>query len=386
MQVSLVWLSALAFVLMAVSSLFIYWGFKQIKHLENFAGFDSFADTPSVTIIVSALNEAQTIKPALLSLLAIDYPNLSVIAINDRSTDNTGTVLDAIAKQYGTRLKVIHIDALPSGWLGKNHALHCGAAKANSDYILFTDADIVFDPQAISRAVRYCETNRLDHLSLIFDVVAKSGLLQLLILSFSVGLMARFQPWRVATSPKHYFGVGAFNLIRRSVYVAIGGHAQNPMAVIDDVQLGQLVKQNGYRQDALFGLKSVSVEWYPSVPALVRGLEKNLFSGFEYSLLLVIAATITNFVARVWPWIGLIASSGASQLFCLATILINLIFYVLLLKDYRWTYHCLLFMPVVAPLEMFIWWRSTLLTLMRGGITWRGHFYALEEIKNSAKK
>ena len=244
----------------------------------------------------------------------------------------------------------------------------------------------MFDPKAISRAVRYCEMKKFDHLSLIFDVVAKSGLLQLLILSFSVGLIARFQPWRVATSPKRYFGVGAFNLIRRSVYVAIGGHAQNPMAVIDDIQLGQLVKQNGYRQDALFGLKSVSVEWYPSVPALIRGLEKNLFSGFEYSVLVVIAATVINCIVRVWPWIGLVALTGTNQLLCLATISINLIFYALLLKDYRWTYHCLLFMPVVAILEMFIWWRSTLLTLVRGGITWRGHFYALKTIKNSIKK
>ena len=369
---------------MLALAVFVYAGFKQIKHLEETDGFDDqdLLRAPSVTIVVSALNEGQTIKPALLSMLAVDYPNLSIIAINDRSTDDTGAVLDAMSmEQSGGRLKVIHIDTLPEGWLGKSHALHLGAAQATSDYVLFTDADVVFDPLVIARAVRYCETKQIDHLSLFFDVVARSALLQMLIISFSVGLMARFQPWRVATSPKYYFGVGAFNLIRRSVYVAIGGHAQNPMAVIDDIKLGELVKAKGYKQDALFGLKSVSVEWYPSVRALVRGLEKNLFSGFDHSLGLVIAATAFTLVVRIWPWIGMLVMTGPSRYLCMAAALTNLVFCAALLKGYTWSYRCLLFLPVVGIVEIYTWWRATILTLLRGGVTWRGHFYSLAEIK-----
>ena len=383
-QVSLFWMSLFAALFMLVLALFVYSGFKQIKHLEAFSGYDSqdLLSAPSVTIIVSALNEAQTIQPALLSMLALEYPILSIIAINDRSTDETGAVLDALSQeQIGNRLKVIHIDTLPAGWLGKSHALQQGATQAHSDYLLFTDADVVFDRQAISRAVRYCETKQIDHLSLFFDIVARSALLQMLIISFSVGLMARFQPWRVATSTKHYFGVGAFNLIRRSVYVDIGGHAHNPMAVIDDIKLGELVKSKGYKQDALFGLKSVSVEWYPSVRALVRGLEKNLFSGFDHSVALVAAASVFTLVVRVWPWIGLFVMTGPTRYLCLIAALTNVMFCAALLHGYKWSYRCILFLPIVGVVEMYIWWRATILTLIRGGVTWRGHFYPLAEIK-----
>ena len=190
-QVSLFWMSLFAALFILVLALFVYSGFKQIQHLEAFSGYDSqfLPSAPSVTVIVSALNEAQTIQPALLSMLALEYPNLSIIAINDRSTDDTGAVLDALSQeQIGNRLKVIHIDTLPAGWLGKSHALQQGAAQATGDYLLFTDADVVFDRLAISRAVRYCETKQVDHLSLFFDIVARSALLQMLIISFSVGL------------------------------------------------------------------------------------------------------------------------------------------------------------------------------------------------------
>src|SRR5207248_653474 len=109
-------------------------------------------DAPRVSIVISALNEADTIEPALRSVLALDYPDLEVVVVDDRSTDATPEILDRLCCEHPA-LKVVHVRELPPGWLGKNHALQHGASLASGEYILFTDADVMFGPSAVSRAV-----------------------------------------------------------------------------------------------------------------------------------------------------------------------------------------------------------------------------------------
>ncbi|MCI5159154.1 MAG: glycosyltransferase family 2 protein, partial [Candidatus Electrothrix sp. AUS1_2] len=122
---------------------------------------------PSVSVIIPACNEEQELETALTSVLSLDYPNLEIIVLDDRSTDATPQILDRMASQH-PRLRVIHITELPAGWLGKNHALHLGAARATGEYLLFTDADVHYTPDTLRRAVARMETRTLDHLSLIF--------------------------------------------------------------------------------------------------------------------------------------------------------------------------------------------------------------------------
>ncbi|MEQ1731529.1 MAG: glycosyltransferase, partial [Vicinamibacterales bacterium] len=111
---------------------------------------------PLVSIIVAARNEAHGIESGVRSLLALSYPALEVIVVNDRSTDSTGAILDRV-RQEDPRLIVVTVDRLPPGWLGKNHALAVGAATSHGSLLLFTDADIVFDPSTIGRAVAVIE-------------------------------------------------------------------------------------------------------------------------------------------------------------------------------------------------------------------------------------
>ena len=339
---------------------------------------------PRVSIIVSALNEASTIEPALRSLLGLDYPNYEVIAINDRSSDSTGQILNILA-QSDKRLKVHHIHKLPSGWLGKNHALHLGAQHASGQYLLFTDADITFSTQVLAQAINYCQINHVDHLSLIFRVIANTPLLKMTMASLSSGLMALFQPWKVATSNSHYFGIGAFNFVRREAYLKSGGHAAIAMAVLDDIELGKIIKQNGFKQAALLGLGSVSVEWYPSVIALIKGLEKNVFCGFKYRLGLVAAATVSTLVMRVLPWLSVIAAEGLARGLSVLTVIVIAILYAFLLKKMNWGYRPLLYLPVVCFIELFVWWRGSLITIARGGISWRGTFYPLKELRTAMR-
>src|SRR5436190_19238136 len=94
------------------------------------------APPPRLTVILTALNEERGIEAALRSLLGSDYPGLEIIAIDDRSTDSTGAILDRLAAGH-PQLRVLHVRSLPHGWLGKNHALWQGTLDARGDYFLF---------------------------------------------------------------------------------------------------------------------------------------------------------------------------------------------------------------------------------------------------------
>src|SRR2546423_821839 len=125
---------------------------------------------PPLSVVVPALNEEATVEAAMRTLLALDYPDLEIIGVDDRSTDETGAILDRLAAE-DARLRVTHVRELPPGWLGKNHALHVGSAVARGEWILFTDADVHFERDALRRAVRYAVYRRLDHLVVVPQVL-----------------------------------------------------------------------------------------------------------------------------------------------------------------------------------------------------------------------
>jgi glycosyltransferase involved in cell wall biosynthesis len=370
--------AVLLFVGVSAICLNVGFGARRLRCLKD---IEIDGPLPKVSIVVTALNEADTIEPALLSLLKLDYPELEIIVINDRSTDATASILERIAGAH-PMLRVVHINALPVGWLGKNHALLQGAQIASGEYLLFTDADVVFAPDAVSRAVSYARLHAVDHLTLLFDVIARTQLLRMMLLSFAVAFMARFQPWKVNQSSELFVGIGGFNMVRRDAYFAAKGHAAIPMAVLDDLALGQLMKRSGYRQHVLNGVEMVAVEWYRSTCDLGKGIEKNIFAAFDYQLIRLLGVTALMLAGRVWPWIALFVTDGLIWLFSAATIVVGLALYAYLLAIRGWSWRCLAFAPIVPLVELWMWWKGSLSTLTRGGIVWRGTFYPLKDIRD----
>ena len=112
-----------------------------------------------VSIIVPARNEEESIEQALTQLLVLDYDNYEIIAVNDRSTDRTGEIMENLAAESSARgqLRVIHHHELPKGWLGKTHAMWTATNHAAGDWLLFTDADVMFKPESLRRALAYAE-------------------------------------------------------------------------------------------------------------------------------------------------------------------------------------------------------------------------------------
>ncbi|MGN6702415.1 MAG: glycosyltransferase [Burkholderiaceae bacterium] len=370
--------SVLVFIATCAAAAVLVAGGRRLRALRDVPPIDDLR-APSMSVIVAALNEAGTIEPALRSLLALDYPDLEIVAVDDRSTDATPAILDRLAADY-PRLRVLHVEHLPAGWLGKNHALWQAAQSARGEYLLFTDADVHFEASALRRAARHCRAHALDHLSVFPSMPSGTLLLDMLMLQFGVGFLLRYRPWKVQSSGRHYLGQGAFNMVRHDAYRAAGGHAAIPMAVIDDMMLGQLMKRHGCRQDVLIGQDMLSVRWYPNVRAMFAGLRKNIFAAFDYRLPPLIAASAGLAAIGIWPWLGL-AAGGATRAVNLATIAVNLLLYGGMARTAGWSLACLLWLPLATPLTLAMWWQACLLTLARGGIVWRGTRYPLAELR-----
>lgn len=340
-------------------------------------------DLPSVSLIVPARDEARAIEKALRTMLTLDYPRLEVIAIDDRSTDGTGEIMDRIAADED-RLKVAHVETLPGGWLGKNHAAHVGVQSASSEFLLFTDGDILFDPLILRRAMRLVEERRLDHLVLLPDPLPETFWEKVLVNFFMVTLLTASQAAfaRFSWAKKAYLGVGAFNLVRRSAYAGIGGHEPLRMEVADDVCLGKLIKQGGYRQDVFVATEDLKVKWqHGGVWGIVRGLEKNSFAAMNFSVAGALFGCTMLTLALIAP--PVLALAGPAELripMGLMAVANQLMFLVTAWRN-RTPLLTGVLHPVGAALFILTIVRSMVITLRAGGIRWRDTFYPLDALR-----
>jgi hypothetical protein len=337
---------------------------------------------PRLSVVVAALNEEETLEQAMHTLLSLDYPDLEIIAVDDRSSDRTGDILDRLAG-HSSRLRVVHVESLPSGWLGKNHALHLGSQQASGEYILFTDADVHFQPTALQRAVQYVMERNLDHLTL-FPNLALEGFWEKLAVAFFGTMFSLYtRPWRVSDlKSQAYVGVGAFNLVRTSAYREMGGHTSLPMDVADDVKLGKCMKRNGGNADCLLSGPLVHVRWVVGIQGLINGLTKNMFAGFGFQASYAIAGALTIFVMAAWPIIGIFDGPMGARLLCAGA------FAMMLGAADMATPAMLEFSPLYglafpfgALIFLYILFRSMFFTLHQGGIVWRGTFYPLQDLR-----
>ena len=372
-------LAAFTFCGLLVSAVEMALGARATKYLRDVAGDGE--DWPAVSIVVGARNEERNIRSALESLLALDYPNLEIIAVDDRPDDRTSAIVDELADEQ-SRLKVIHITELPSGWLGKNHALWTGAQEATGEYLLFTDADVVMAPTSVRRAMAYVLEKKLDHLAVAPVAVVKGTLLSMLVGTFFYLFIMGVKPWRARRpASRKYIGIGAFNLVRADVYGSVGTHEAIAMRPDDDMMLGKVIKKHHFRQDVLHGIDMLDVEWYSSIREMVVGLEKNSFAAFNYNPAYAFVSCVIMFVFLVFPVVAIFLTTGIAQL-------LNILIVALLIVSYGDSarFHGLrIWQGVgVAPMAcvlVYIIARSSIKALINKGIYWRGTHYPLDELR-----
>jgi len=372
----MLWLSAFVLLAWLGASLLVTYGSLKLRRLDRFAPAADATGLPSFTIVVPARNEASTLGPAMRSLLGLDYPLFNVIAVNDRSEDGTGDLLNGFDDP---KLTVLHVAELPPGWLGKNHALNLGARQATGDWLLFTDADIVFASDTLRRVATALMQSGVDHLCALPRLTGASHALKAALPVFSLCFGLAQKPWQASNpTSRASIGIGAFNLVRKAAYVAVGGHKRIADAPHDDLELGKLVKQAGYLQECLIADRSLSVEWYQTLPQFIHGLEKGTFAVLNYRLTLVILISLELLGFFLWPFAGLFLLHGAALALLAAAAGAMLALGTLGAHQLRFSPLYGLAYPLGAIVMVVTLWNSALRIRSRGGLEWRGTFYPIE--------
>ncbi len=358
----------------------VAYGAVRLPWIKDFAPA-SDADCPRISILFAARDEEEKLPAALATLMEIDYPDLEVIAVDDRSQDSTGRILERFAAAH-PRLRVVHITQLPAGWLGKPHALQKAYAASTGDWLLFTDADVRFKHDTLRRAIALVKARNLEHLTLMGDVEMVGFWETVLITFFGMAFHIATDPYRVANpNSRAYVGVGAFQLLKRAAYETSGTHRRLAMEVVDDMKLGKIIKQSGFRSSAGVAQDFVVVRWHAGLGNLVRGVTKNFFAGVGYSVPLVAIAVVALLLMNVAPIFGVFFGQGWTRIFAVAAFIIALCFHTGVDIGMRVSPFYAFTHPLGSLLFSYMLLRSTVVTLKQGGIIWRDTFYPLDDLK-----
>ena len=373
---ALIWLSRLVDTSIGVRTL------VNISHPEWDRNPATEQGSPPVTIIVPARNEERAIGEALSRLLTLDYSNYEVIAIDDRSTDDTGKTMDEIALSSHGKLKVLHVKELPPGWMGKAHAMWTAAKQASGDWLLFTDADVMFRPDCLRRAISYAEAEHADHLVLFPRTIMKRPGEKIMLAFFQLMFVFGHRPWKVADpKAKDHIGVGAFNLVRRQVYEAVGTYEALRFEVVDDMKLGKVIKNAGFRQRNVLGGDLLEIHWAQGARGVVRNLTKNFFAVMSFQWWRAIGFCFVAAFLNIMPFAGVFWAHGwavfpyAVALGCISFLYLGMS----LFSDVRPWY--VLLHPLGTVLFIYTMLRSMFFVVQNGGVEWRGTVYPLDELR-----
>jgi chlorobactene glucosyltransferase len=238
-------------------------------------------EQPTVSVLIPARDEAAAIQRCLESVLAQDHAVAEVIVLDDRSTDGTGDIVDALARS-DDRLRRIVGRELPGGWKGKNWALHQAVAEARGEWLLFVDADVQLSDQAVRQALGAARAHGAQMVSWFAQLEMRT-FWERQLMPFIADFIVLFSPLHKVNDPAedHCIANGQFILIRREVYDEVGGHAAIRGTIIDDVGLARAVKFAGFAMHMAFALGLMQTRMYASFGQIWRGWSKNFFPAMQ---------------------------------------------------------------------------------------------------------
>jgi glycosyltransferase involved in cell wall biosynthesis len=358
------------------------WRIGEVADLTSTEWSVGPSGSPTLAVIVPARDEERDLRATLEALAAQEYPWLRVVVVDDRSRDATGAIAEEFAQAWPERFRAVHLEDLPEGWMGKTWALEVGCEQVrDADWLLFTDADVQHSPSILWRALGYAETQELDHLVVLPTLVLRRWTEGVMLGFFTVLSLWAMRPWRVrdVKARRDIAGVGAFNLVRREAFEEIGGWRPQAMMVVEDAAVGARMKAAGMRTDVAFAPGRVLVHWASGLRGIVRTLTKNIFATVNFRPWLLLLACVAIVVMCLAPVAGL---------FWVGTLLPCVVVMVAIARCYAemarltgiparygwgWT--------LGAGAMLWAMLRSMAVVMVRRGVTWRGTFYPLQELR-----
>ena len=343
-------------------------------------------DAPTISVLVPARNEEQTIGECLGALLAQDYPNLEIVVLDDGSTDGTRAALAAIDDR---RVRVMTGTPLPYGWTGKNWACHQLATAARGDVLCFVDADTLLEPETISRAAGEISDGKLGLVSMLLHSETGTVAEGVLMPCVNYALLA-FLPAKLIERPGAddiAVALGPFIMVTREAYDAAGGHAGEPAHIVDDMRLARSVKAAGYPVALRNGSGLVSTRWYTGFREIWDGFSKNAYGGVGYRPSVVFGALFVIVPVLVFPFLALGAGVWTGGALALPAFQVSLILSTRTItsragKDPLWSVP---FHPVMVSVWAGTLARSALLARSGREVEWKGRQYATRPPEGSAR-
>jgi glycosyltransferase involved in cell wall biosynthesis len=363
--------------LMAVALMlgtYIWVGFALARLSWNPPAASFSTPLPQVTIVIPARNEAADIEATIRSLLNQEMVQVSIIVVNDHSSDATPQILARFAND--ARVQVLHDPPLTPGWLGKVNAMQFGLNHTQADLLLFADADIHFAPKTLATAVAEMQFRELDFLSLLPKVTSESHIEHALLPAYYLGVAQLAGPGLRNPQSPCALAAGAFMLIKRRVLTEIGGLEPLHDQALDDVTLARILKVRAYNIDVFAAPEFLTVRLFKSNYDAFWGLTKNGLAMVSNRWWLVPPMLFGNALGLWLPglcvFFGLWQRNWAAVILALAALLIQ----GAVATRCRWLFdfrYGRLWCAWLEPIPVTCCYiRATYYRLRRGGVFWRG--------------
>lgn len=276
---------------------------------------------PKVSVVVAAKDEQDNIAACVETMLRQDYPSFDVTVVNDRSGDDTAAIVERIAAA-DPRVRLLNIDRLPEGWCGKNHAMWRGIAQTDGEYLCMIDADCrQVSDRTLSVAVQRATDEKTDLLS-VLPTLEMKGFWENVVQPVCGGIMMIwFQPEKVnAPHRPEAYANGAFMLMRREVYHAIGTHEAVRDQVNEDLRMAEAVKRSGRRLRVIQNEGLYVVRMYSSLRQILNGWTRIFYGTFgtmrrmTVGLVVLAVMGLLPYAAALAGWLGWAMAGSAALL------------------------------------------------------------------------
>jgi glycosyl transferase family 2 len=347
--------------------------------------------TPKVSVILPARNEEQYIGRCLDTLLAQDYPNFQIIAINDSSSDKTGKIM----QEYSDKdPRVIYVSAppKPNGWAGKNWACYQGYLESVGEVLMFTDADTEHASNTMSLAVQHMQSQNLDALTAVPHLVCPDFWTKITLPALATFLHTRFSPLRVNDpNVKTGYFFGSFFTITKATYEAVGTHQGVRQELVEDGALGGKVKSSNFRMKMVRGERHIDAIWARDLSSLWQGLRRLMVPLYYQNKVGAGLMTLAVFFILLVPFLsipytilasGLAGNISRDVLILTQTVLVIVILFTTAFQCSRGLYQNPLYAmaaPLSGAIVSFGFLSAIIDAARRRAISWRGRQYTVSE-------